>query len=488
MRREVGDRPKEAIIPDDIQEGQEEQPTSAEFRALAENLPALSWIARSDGWIFWYNKQWYEYTGTDPAQMRGWGWQSVHDPAQLPAVLKRWRESIASGNAFDMTFPLRGKDGTYRPFLTRVVPYRDESGRVVRWFGMNSDISKLHATKEALRASEARYRLAMTLGRMATWETDFVKRTRKWTPEGMELFGLSLPDGIGKVGGDEDEYRLALHPADRHLVNGYHELANRQDSFPAEYRIVRPDGQIRWMSGHGLVIDRGANNEARRLVSVVTDITERRAMEEHAGFLLGELSHRSKNLLSVVQALASRTVRGAGSLKEFEKSFMDRLFALAASNDLLIDNRWNGASLGELVRRQLAPFVELPNAKVNIDGPHLAVTSDATQSIGLALHELTTNAVKYGVLSSPAGELRIDWGIERRGREPMLRLDWVESQGPRVFEPKKKGFGQVVIKQMIEQALSAKVRIDYAPTGLTWTLTAPLSVILDDSRESLTKM
>ena len=132
----------------------------------------------------------------------------------------------------------------------------------------------------ALRESEARYRLALTAGRMGSWETDMVARTRIWSTEGMALFGLDLPDGQGQVGGDADEYQQALHPDDRHLVVRFHEIADRQDSFLAEYRIVRPDGAVLWLSGRGTVVARRPDGRAQRLVSIMADVSERHQAEE----------------------------------------------------------------------------------------------------------------------------------------------------------------------------------------------------------------
>ncbi len=124
------------------------------FRQMADSIPQLAWMANSDGHIFYYNHRWYEYTGTTPDQMEGWGWQSVHDPAALPGVLERWGESIASGEPFDMVFPLRGSDGAFRPFLTRVLPLKDERGRVARWFGTNTDIAERREMEAALLAAK----------------------------------------------------------------------------------------------------------------------------------------------------------------------------------------------------------------------------------------------------------------------------------------------------------------------------------------------
>ena len=133
--------------------------TDSEFYELAENIPTLCWRANPDGYIVWYNRRWYEYTGTTPAEMEGWGWQSVHDPRELPRVLEQWRDSIATGQFFEMVFPLKGADGQYRPFLTRIYPAKDAAGMVTRWFGVNTDISEQIKAGQALRESEARARI-----------------------------------------------------------------------------------------------------------------------------------------------------------------------------------------------------------------------------------------------------------------------------------------------------------------------------------------
>lgn len=126
------------------------------LRALADSMPQLSWTAQPDGAITWYNRRWYEYTGTTPEQMEGSGWHRVHDPATLPEVLRRWQESIATGTALDMEFPLRGADGRYRRFLTRVFPLKDSRGNVTQWFGTNTDVTELVEAQEALREADRR--------------------------------------------------------------------------------------------------------------------------------------------------------------------------------------------------------------------------------------------------------------------------------------------------------------------------------------------
>jgi len=339
---------------------------------------------------------------------------------------------------------------------------------------------ELTEANRQLRESEARYRTALSIGRMGTWETDLVARTRIWTAEGMELFGISLADGRGHVGGDNDEYRAALHPDDRHLVDEFHQLADKQDSFTSEYRAVHPDGKVLWLRGRGQVVARGPDGKAQRLVSIVTDVTERKAAEDHIQFLMHEISHRSKNLLTVIQSIARRTARTAGSLEEFEARFERRLQGLAASHDVLVSKNWQGAPLDELVRQQLLPFVEIQSSRFDLAGPDVVVTAEAAQSIGLAIHELATNAIKYGALSQPSGKVRISWAFEDDASvSPQLSLNWIEHGGPSVLPPSRKGFGHVVIGEMVERSLNGTVATEFAAEGLRWSVSIPAINLVD---------
>ena len=325
-----------------------------------------------------------------------------------------------------------------------------------------------------LRKSEARYRTALAAGRAGTWETDLVGRTRTWSAEGMALFGLDLVEGRGRVGGEADEYVAALHPDDRHLAQRLHELADEEDSFPAEYRVVRPDGSIVWLWGYGQVIARGADGKAERLISIMVDITERKKTEDHIRFLLLEVSHRAKNLLSVIQAIAGQTVRTAGSLEEFENRFNSRLHGLAASHDILVSQSWQGAPLADLVRQQLAPFIEVGSSRLELVGPEVVLAVRAAQAIGMALHELATNASKHGALSASPGIVRVSWAFDDAGAHPRpLRLSWAELGGPPATAPTRKGFGYLVIERMAASAVSGEAVLEFSPEGLRWVLTIP---------------
>jgi two-component sensor histidine kinase len=333
---------------------------------------------------------------------------------------------------------------------------------------------ELFEANQQLQNGQALYRSALAAGRMGTWETDLVAKTRLWTPEGMALFGINLPGGRGQVGGVQDEYWSALHPDDRHLMPKFHDLADNQDSFTSEYRVVWPDRTTLWLRGHGRVVARTPNGKAHRLVSIVADVTDRKAAEDHAQFLMHELSHRSKNLLAVIQSISRRTARTATTMEEFESRFGRRLQGLAASHDVLVRNSWQGAPLADLMRQQLMPFLDIQSSRVELTGPYVVVTAEATQAIGLAIHELATNAIKYGALSVPAGKVKISWAFDGEPLAPReLLLKWVEHGGPRVVPPSRKGFGHLVIGEMIERSLNTKVALEFFPHGLEWSISIP---------------
>jgi PAS domain S-box-containing protein len=341
--------------------------------------------------------------------------------------------------------------------------------------------AELSEANRQLRENEARYRTALAAGRMGTWETDLVNRTRRWTEEGMALFGISLADGRGHVGGADDEYRNALHPDDRHLMHKFHELADKQDWFTSEYRTVHPDGTMLWLRGRGQVIARGPDGKAQRMVSIVTDVTDRKAAEDHIQFLMHEISHRSKNLLMVIQSIARRTARTAGSLEEFERRFERRLQGLAASHDVLVRENWQGAPLADLVRQQMLPFAGIQSSRLELAGPDVVLTAEAAQALGLALHELATNAIKYGALSAPSGKVRVSWSFDgETGAPRTLLLNWIEQGGPQVTLPERRGFGHVVIGEMVERSLGAKVAMEFAAEGLNWSVSIPAANLVSE--------
>ena len=245
-----------------------------QFQTLVDAIPHLCWIANRDGWIFWYNQQWYSYTGTTPSQMEGWGWQSVHDPATLPGVMEKWQASIATGTPFEMVFPLRGADGQFRPFLTRVVPGRNKLGEIERWFGTNTEIGGQRKTEQALRESEERFRLAHQVARVGTFDWNIASGLNRWTPELEAMYGL-LP---GQFTSTLPVWIELIHPDDRNEIVEKIRVSMENGSFEGEWRVVWPDNSIHWLHGRGWVFKDEASRPSR-MVGVKIDVTERKTAE-----------------------------------------------------------------------------------------------------------------------------------------------------------------------------------------------------------------
>jgi PAS domain S-box-containing protein len=256
------------------------------FRTLANSIPQLASMARADGFILWYNQRWYDYTGTTPEQMEGWGWQSVHDPAVLPSVLGGWRDAIALGQPFEMEFPLRGADGTFRNFLTRVQPLKDSEGRLVRWFGTNTDVDQLKRIEQSLRVTQARLESTLKASLVGTWTWDLA--SDRLIADECTARMFSIETSAAAQGLPAAAYLQVVHEEDR---TGVADALDRSiqlcGAYDIEYRVRQDDGTFRWLQARGRVEPDGAGR-AVYFHGAVIDITDRK---------LSELALRDKNQL-----------------------------------------------------------------------------------------------------------------------------------------------------------------------------------------------
>ncbi len=251
-------------------------------------------------------------------------------------------------------------------------------------------------------------------------------------------------------------------------------------SFEHELRFA--DGGHKHLLGNALPLFDAAG-EVRGAVGAFLDITERRHQEERIKLLLREVNHRAKNMLAVVQSVARQTA--AANPKDFLQRFSERVQALATSQDLLVKAEWRGVELGDLVRGQLAHFQDLIGSRIELKGPSLRVSVSAAQILGMAIHELSTNAGKYGALSVTEGRIAIGWGLERDGAGgDTFTMSWREHGGPPVSTPSRNGFGSAVIGAMTESSLDGKVDLDFLKTGLSWRLHCPAAGVSEGARSA----
>jgi PAS domain S-box-containing protein len=337
---------------------------------------------------------------------------------------------------------------------------------------------RLAIEERALQASKDRLQLALDAALLGWW---------RYEPRQGLVLGDRRFKEIFDVTKDQmpiEEIKKLVHPddAERFLASTASLDPADPQRPPREYRVQRRDGQVRWVEVRRLACFEGAGRERRctSLVGTVEEITARKKRQEQDKerqerdhLLVREINHRAKNMLSVVDAIAHQTA--TKSPEHFIERFSERIQALSANQDLLIRNEWRGVDAEDLVRAQLAPFAELIGSRIALHECKVRLNAVSAQAIGLALHELATNAGKYGALSTAKGRIDIDWGTEGE----TLTMNWTERDGPPVSPPQRRGFGTIVMEQMTERSIGGAVDLDYAPSGLTWRLTCPAANALE---------
>jgi PAS domain S-box-containing protein len=240
--------------------------SDTEFRQLADNIPTLCWIADAEGYIVWYNRRWYEYTGTTPSSMGGWGWQSVHDLKSLPNVLERWTAAISAAQPFEMVFPIKGADGIFRPFLTRINPAFDEDGTVIKWFGVNTDISLQIEAQEARIKSDNRFRVLADLMPQMVWSSRSDGHHDYFNARWYEFLRVPIGSTDGMAWSD------VLHPDDRERVlSEWANALKTGEAYTTEYRLRHYSGDYRWVLVRAYA-ERDERNSISRWYGTSTDI------------------------------------------------------------------------------------------------------------------------------------------------------------------------------------------------------------------------
>jgi PAS domain S-box-containing protein len=332
--------------------------------------------------------------------------------------------------------------------------------------------ARRQAAEQDLLASRDHLQLAFDATQLGWWQYDPTRRVARVDPRTKEIFDLTSNETT------IEEVMTRVHPDDAERVVSALEAAldpvDPQRS-ATQFRLRRSDGEVRWVETLGRAYFEGAGHErwAVSFVGTAQDITERKEREEKEHLLMREVSHRAKNMLSVVHSIAHQTA--TKNPEDFVERFSERIQGLSASQDLLVRSDWNGVEIEDLVRAQLAHFADLIGSRVGVHGPKLRLQAAPAQAIGLALNELATNAGKYGALSTDAGHVDVCWG----GDSDTFTMSWTERDGPPVSPPEHCGFGTIVMKAMTERSVGGVVDLDYAPSGVTWRLTCAAANALE---------
>lgn len=453
--------------------------TENQFAVLAESLPQLVWSVRPDGYHDYFNRRWHDFTGLSLEQSVGTGWQRAVHPDDLPQVLHQWHQSLEAGHPYEGEYRIRNAAGAYEWVLSRAIPIQDLSGRIVRWFGTSTNIDAQKKAEEAFRLLENQYRLALEAAHLGTWKLDLESGEISWDEGTCALYNIPH-DGLYKL--PLEEAMNLIHPEDRDAVR--ERIAAATDPhvdgrYVSEYRAVLPDGKLRWIrsNGQALFVKEGGKTRAVSLSGVVSDITEHRASEEAQNLLTRELNHRVKNLFAIANGMVSMTARTAKDPKEMANALRGRLSALSRAHELvqpvsLSHGTGSEVGLAQLVEAVLEPYKQADQNRIIVEGPGVRVGSNATTSLALVLHELATNAAKYGCLSRSEGQLAIRWTIQN----DTVDLHWTETGGPIIEGPPSfEGFGSQLSQRSIAGQLGGTLDQDWRPEGLRVHITLPLS-------------
>lgn len=327
---------------------------------------------------------------------------------------------------------------------------------------------ELAELRRQLEQQKRAFDLAMTASQMGTWRYSLADNVCVYDENAQQLYGLTDARFLH----DEEGVKAKFHPDDLPLM--WSRVADALDpagegKYDVAYRVRQRDGSWRWLSAWGLVefAGEGAGRKAVAIAGASRDLTERKQAEERQQLLLDELNHRVKNTLATVQAMTAHTLRNAHDLPSAQEALEHRIVSMARAHDLLTARAWAGADLVDVVARALDAFSP---AQVSTAGVPTEISSRHTLALSLALHELATNAAKYGALSRTEGRVSVEWRVE----DGTLHLEWEEAGGPPVEKPTQTGFGSRLLELLLVHDLGGTIELDYAPAGLRCTITAPL--------------
>ena len=388
----------------------------------------------------------------------------------------------AGDGVYDITYrTVAPEDGTER-WVAAKGQTLFEDGRPVRLIGFARDVTESRRAEQALRETEERYRLASRATNDAIWDWDLATNHVLWNEALRDAHGHA-PDTVEPTG---DWWIGHIHPDDRPRIDrSIHAVIDGLGTaWSDEYRFLRADGSYAHILDRGYVI-RDEGGRATRMIGAMLDITERKRAEEHQRLLTGELQHRVKNTLALVQAIAGQTFRNAADLEAAREAFSARLISLGRAHDILTQASWTQAPIAEVVEGALAVH-RGGMSRIRASGPNVPLAAKPALALALALHELATNAAKYGALSNDSGAVDLRWHVVHEGEAPRFCLTWSEQGGPPILtQPVRRGFGSRLIERSFAAEVGGEVKLTYAPTGLTCRLEAPLASMQEARDEAV---
>ncbi len=457
--------------------------SEARLRAAFDNAAAgIAHIGPDGRWVR-VNRAFCRILGYPVDELLTKSFHDVTHPDDLAADLAKF-ELMRDGKIDSYEVEKRDlrKDGAIIWVRKTVGCVRKGDGSIDYLVSVIEDISARKQAEKELRENEERFRSSLLQSPLPISLFDDREQILAISQSWLEQSGY-LREELPRL---EDWMIRAYGERSAELLERLRQIiiiSTEPEARSAELKICTKDGRERLWSF--LSSPLATQSDGRRLfVCVAQDVTDQKAHEEQIQLLMREINHRAKNLLSLVQAIARQTA--ARDPENFIERFTERIQALAANQDLLVRNEWQGVDVEDLVRAQLAHFTDLVGSRITVHGSPVRLNAAAAQAIGLALHELATNAGKYGALSVEPGRVDVGWRLDG----DIFAMSWTESNGPPVSPPKRRGFGTTVVDPMVRQTVNGEVHLDFIPSGVAWNLTCPAANALErnalykDSRPS----
>lgn len=398
-------------------------------------------------------------------------WLNFMLPEDRPDALASI-EKVRGGAHVNFEYRIRrASDGAIRWLRNIDFPMRNEAGRVSMIGGISEDVTDAKLAQQQLERSEGRLRSAVEVGQLGLWDWNVVTGELHWSDEHFRMEGYD----VGEVTPSYENWAKRLHPDDRKgAENALKRSMELQEDYAREFRVVHPDGTVRWLAGRGrFFYDK--SGRPLRMIGAMVDTTERREWEERQAVLVAELQHRVRNILSVVRSVFSRTMEMNGSVEELANHFKGRLDSLARTQIVVTQTASGIVDLETLIRDELLSVGISDGQRLFVGGPHITLPSRLAEPIGLAIHELTTNALKYGALRFDTASLSVEWSVNiGDGEARKLNIIWTEHGVPVLSVNPSHGFGSELIEEALPYRLGADTSLEFRGNGIRCTISVPL--------------
>lgn len=451
------------------------------FTAAVELTPMPMLITNPrlpDNPIVFANKAFQSLTGYEADEIIGKNCRFLQGPGTDPEHIETIQAALEAEQSIDVDILNYKKSG--EPFWNRlhISPVKTEAGELHHFVSSQLDVTlelgklvELEKERETLSIEKQRsndqLQYIVEVANVGFWTRDYNTGVINCSAEYRRIFGLTLDEPV-----NYDKIIDMVVLEDRMtLIQRSQESFATGKSFRVEYRITNRLGQVRWVETRAKAL----LGKSPTLLGIVIDVTERKKAEADKALVTREISHRFKNSMAMVQSIANQTLRNATNPQTANELFSERLRALSQAHDMLLREDWTGTTISQICETALAPFNSTFGHRIRMHGPALVVSDRVTISLSLGLYELATNAVKYGALSNESGTVKFNWDVIKKEGERTFHMRWVESDGPVVERPVRRGFGQRLLYSVLTGELKATCDVNFAPSGLVIDVLAPMT-------------